>query len=129
MLRATYRLPLPGLAFALTIFFPREGAVIDFLDQLNGQLERLERLAQKDSRESGALEAVRAAATEIERVAAEDLAADYARDIRLAVASHVAAPGPIAETPVGEAIERLADYCSLVQQGGPEAAQALRPWR
>jgi hypothetical protein len=105
--------------------------LIDFpIERLTGQAELLERLSRQRVGEPWALEAIRDAAYEIERIADDDLAADYARDIRLAVTSNRMISGQlIADSPLGERIQRLVDYCELLRQGGPEELERLRPWR
>jgi hypothetical protein len=99
------------------------------VDRLLSQLELLQRLCAHGAEERWALQAIGDAAAEIERVAADDLACDYARDIRIAARGNQLAAGRrIGDTLVGERIERLADYCSLLQQAPAEDVARLRPW-
>ena len=80
-------------------------------DLILEQVVALEVLMAKHVEEKWALEGIRRAATEICRLAPDDLAGDYAWDIRIAAAGDQFPSGQsIAESIVGERIERLASY-------------------
>jgi hypothetical protein len=99
------------------------------LDHLVRQVELMERLLRHRVEESWAVEAIRDSAAEIERVAGDDLAADYARDVRRAASGNQLVSGEtIAESFLGERVQRLSEYCALMQQGPAGDVEMLRPW-
>jgi plasmid stabilization system protein ParE len=102
----------------------------DGLNRLLGQVEILRKLRLKRANEGTALAAIRQCTREIEYLAADDMAADYARDIRTALEtlSNGGRTGCLSQTIVGERIEHLVSYVDFVREAPEEELEYLKPW-
>ena len=90
------------------------------IEKLIGQVHLLKKLTRQPATVGWVHEAIKEAASEIERACPEDIAADYAREIRSALdrlSSASSAPaGWISGSNVGEKIFALEQYTHVLQQ-------------
>ena len=84
----------------------------DALNRLLHQIEVLHKLSSKRASERRVVSAIRACTREIESLAADDMASEYAREIRIALEglSERKRSGHLSQTIVGEQIEHLVAY-------------------
>lgn len=90
------------------------------IEKLIGQVHLLKKLSRQPATVRWVHDAIDEAAREIERVCPEDIAADYAREIRSALGRLGNAPaapaGRIEGANVGERIFALEQYTQILQQ-------------
>jgi hypothetical protein len=104
-----------------------EMRLINNIHRLWSQLELLKTLGQQTAGVKWARESIQDATHEIERLAPDDVAAEFARNIRLELAqlsdAHEARFG---DTGVGEAIDALSRYVEII---GASADHFQKPMR
>ena len=89
------------------------------IEKLIGQVHLLKKLSRQPATVGWVHEAIKEAASEIERTCPQDIAADYAREIRSALdrlSSASSAPAAISGSNVGEKILALEQYTHILQQ-------------